>query len=481
MANLEYFFKILEKSNMEKKEHQIEAVKWCLNNEINGVMTGGQRVRGGLIADEMGLGKTIEILGVIVSNFKQKTLIVVPRALLEQWESIIIKTTGHEPMVFHGIMKKELSLEDVKKAPIILTTYGMISTIKSPNNPEEEDIQLLHHISWDRVIYDEAHHLRNNNTRMHRGGLKLKSDIKWLMTGTPIQNKKDDFYSLCAIIGIPNDYYCVTSNLKNLAKNFILKRTKAQIGLELPELTSEIKNVNWENEKEQAIAEEIHSMLEFSRIKKNSEQNRGGMFGESTLPLLMRARQACIYPPLMKSMIEKKIEDGTIIDDDSDSILEGLSYSSKIDNVTLKILENKNNNKSKLIFCHFRGEIDILKNDLIKNGLNVETFDGRTSKNERNNILTRKDLDVLILQIQTGCEGLNLQHFSEIYFVSPHWNPAIEDQAIARCHRIGQTEAIKVYRFNMMGFDEDEESQSIDHHASSIQENKRNIARLLEE
>ena len=122
----------------------------------------------------------------------------------------------------------------------------------------------------------------------------------------------------------------------------------------------------------------------------------------------------------------------------------------------------------------------MLKSGLTKNGLKVETFDGRVNKNERNNILTRRDLDVLILQIQTGCEGLNLQHFSEIYFVSPHWNPAVEDQAIARCHRIGQTEEIKVYRFNMVGFDEDRESQTIDIHAGNIQEEKRNIAKLIE-
>ena len=479
MANINNFNKILEKAEMECKEHQREAVEWGINNEISGHNIEGLIVRGGLIADEMGLGKTIEMLGIIVSNFKERTLIVLPRALLEQWESIIAKTTGHQAMVYHGEMKKELSLEDVKKAPIVLTTYGMISTIKSSNNPKEEEIQLLHMISWNRVIYDEAHHLRNNNTRMYRGALKIKSNIKWLMTGTPIQNKKTDFYSLCAVMGLPSDYYTVSGNLYDLVRKFILKRTKSQIGLELPELTTEINNVNWENDKEQTIAEEIHSMLEFSRIKKIYDNHRGGIFGESTLPLLMRARQTCIYPPLIKNMIEKKIEEGIISDEDG-YLLEGLSYSSKLDNVTLKVLENKNNNKGKLIFCHFRGEIDVLKSGLTKNGLKVETFDGRVNKNERNNILTRRDLDVLILQIQTGCEGLNLQHFSEIYFVSPHWNPAVEDQAIARCHRIGQTEEIKVYRFNMVGFDEDRESQTIDIHAGNIQEEKRNIAKLIE-
>ena len=86
---------------------------------------------------------------------------------------------------------------------------------------------------------------------------------------------------------------------------------------------------------------------------------------------------------------------------------------------------------------------------------------------------------MLILQIQTGCEGLNLQQFSEIYFVSPHWNPAIEDQAIARCHRIGQTKEVNVFRFFMEGFNTENNSKTIDKYTENIQINKRTIIKLL--
>ena len=95
-----------------------------------------------------------------------------------------------------------------------------------------------------------------------------------------------------------------------------------------------------------------------------------------------------------------------------------------MDAVISTILERKDNNRAKLVFCHYRGEIDILKRELSRSGLNVETFDGRVNTNNRSEILTKVS-DVLILQIQTGCEGLNLQQFNEIYFVSPHWNPAV--------------------------------------------------------
>jgi len=89
-------------------------------------------------------------------------------------------------------------------------------------------------------------------------------------------------------------------------------------------------------------------------------------------------------------------------------------------------------------------------------------------------------LDVLILQIKTGSEGLNLQHFKEIYFVSPHWNPAIEDQAVARCHRIGQENEVDIFRFTMTGFG-NEGSRSLDRYASEVQDAKRQIYNITDE
>jgi len=131
------------------------------------------------------------------------------------------------------------------------------------------------------------------------------------------------------------------------------------------------------------------------------------------------------------------------------------------------------------VFCHYRGEIDELSSRFEKQGMTVVTLDGRTPNSEREKIL-RSSPDVLILQIQTGCEGLNLQQFSEIYFVSPHWNPAVEDQAIARAHRIGQNEKVDVFRFIMEGFDDEEETCTLDAHSKAVQDTKRKAMRFVE-
>ena len=132
-----------------------------------------------------------------------------------------------------------------------------------------------------------------------------------------------------------------------------------------------------------------------------------------------------------------------------------------------------------MVFSHFRKEIDQLESDLSQAGLRVGKVDGRSSKNYRKEAITSPIYDVLIVQIQTACEGLNMQHFQEVYFTSPHWNPAVEDQAIARCHRIGQTEEVEVFRFAMSGFDDD--SMTIDEYCMLIQEKKRELQRMLDQ
>ena len=476
---LDFFKKYLDRTNMDHKQYQYEGVRWILNNELS--LTPLCGVRGGFIADEMGLGKTIMMIGTFLCNFLERTLIIVPPVLLDQWYVQIYKTTGHKALIYHGENKKTITVEQLNASKIVITTYGAITLKK--NQIKTKVFTLLHQVKWSRLVFDEAHHLRNSKTTRFISAKLLCANICWLVSGTPVQNKKQDFYSLCSLIKLPASFYMNSENLRQLARTFILKRTKKQVGIIIPSVVLDKNIVAWNNNKEMRLAEEIHSALSFSFVS----QTRGDQLivktirEKGTLALLLNARQSCIYPKLMSHRLDSLVKSGFLTD--YSSYNEAFNSSSKLDSVVKTILERKGNGCGKLIFCHFREEIDEIAARLKSEGMTqVATFDGRTTGSKRIDILNQKN-EVLILQIQTGCEGLNLQeNYSEIYFISPHWNPAIEDQAIARCHRIGQTKPVFVHRFEMCSFgpneeqEQEQETRTVDKYVGSIQNIKRVIA-----
>jgi SNF2 family DNA or RNA helicase len=471
---MELFKKYLDRTKMEHKQYQYDGVRWCLNNELRDDPPCG--VRGGFIADEMGLGKTIMMIGLIYTNFMSNTLIVVPPILLDQWYVQIYKTTGHKALIYHGEDKKTILEEELKKSPIVITTYGAVTLTKK--QIENKNLTMLHRVAWSRIIFDEAHHLRNAKTTRYIGARLLSAKSRWLVSGTPVQNKKQDFYSLCAMIRLPASFYTETDNLKILARSFILKRTKKQVGIEITDIQIDKNIVDWLSDDEMRLAEELHSALSFSRVDPEKGLNKqivSTFRQKGVLALMLRAKQSCIYPKLMTKQLDLLVNSGLI--KDYSSYKNAFDHSSKLTAVVNSILMRKDNGNGKLIFCHFREEIDEIANRLRAGGMTkVATFDGRTSNGKRFDILNEKN-DALILQIQTGCEGLNLQeNYSEIFFISPHWNPAVEDQAIARCHRIGQSKPVYVERFEMCPFtpeDNEISTKTIDKYVGDVQEGKR--------
>ena len=476
---MENFQKYLNFSGLESKVYQFEGVRWCIRNEIKALTLHekefdlGNYKGGGFIADEMGLGKTILMIGTFLSHFLPKTLIVVPLVLLDQWYQQIYKTTHHKAIIYHGSKRWDYDLDDIFKSKgclIVITTYDMIIVEKNKKNKKKRESS-IHTIFWDRIVFDEGHHLRNKKTLKYLGALSLKGNIRWIVSGTPIQNKKTDFYHLCAIIGLPSSFYTNKNNLPILIQEFILKRTKKQIGMNMEDLINNVDFVHWKNKKEMILSKNIHSNLSFSntflRVKGKEEIDEFLFSNWNPLVSMLRARQCCILPKLIFPNIKKVLDLG----------------SSKMDFILAKLIERKDNGNGKLIFCHFKEEMDELAKRLCDSGLNKESiqiFDGRLRLNKRKEILNSGKFLILIIQIQTGCEGLNLQeHYSEIYFVSPHWNPAVEDQAVARCHRIGQKKQVEVFRFQMASFIkeqkevEDEFSLSLDNYACCVQDKKR--------
>lgn len=481
----------LDANGLKHEPHQKEAVDWCLAREK------APANKGGIIADEMGLGKTIEMLGTVYCNNLPNTLIVLPYSLLGQWAIIITKLMGVQPLVYHGNKRKTWTEDDILRHPIVLTTYGLIA--KKKKKPEElaelelEPVNLLRAIKWDRVIYDEAHHLRNGNTCINKGALLVKADITWLMTGTPIQNGVKDLYSLYQLLGFTN----IKPNLELLIQTHMLRRTKERAGIVLPPCTESIVPVEWKYKKEQLLAENIHCRLSFSNLPQaqqaqaqqaqaqaqQAQQQEAQQFDsvdEHHFKILAKAKKVCILPKLLKKPMRRRL----ILDGVAQKITKNTEDTSKIESVVAAIVAKKDNGKPKLVFCYFHEEMDEIERLLKIQGLRVKKFDGRTSKKKRAQILA-ETCEVLIGQIDATNEGLNLQAYKEIYMVSPQWNPAVQDQAIARSHRIGQTEPVNVFHFIMNGFpgkavlSETVKAVTLDQHICNVQAIKRKIVKKL--
>lgn len=439
---MERFTTYLKRNDMNVSLHQTKGVQWLCQIETSGVVINDRTIRSGILADEMGLGKTIQMIGLILENFKLHTLIVLPRALLEQWETICIKTLGHTPLLYHGSNVKHITLQTLYQSPLVITTYGMISK-KS----------LLHQVQWNRTVFDEAHHLRNRTTRLHKQACCLRATHKWLITGTPIQNKLTDFYGLCALLGIPSLYSC--HHKDDIVQQLVLRRTKEDVGIQLPELIQTYVKVDWETELEEKIAQDLHGPLKCLNVSHSHVLPQEKYHGLHPFVYIHWARKSCITVDLIKR-----------------NNTHTTPYKSKLNKVISLLFERRYNGNSKLVFCQYIQEMFWIKIQLEHSNLRVALLDGRTSSVERKRLLQSNDIDVLVLHIQTGCEGLNLQRFNEIYFVSPHWNPAVEEQSVARCHRIGQTKPVSVFHFHMSPF-VGNHGTSMDGYIHTLQDTKR--------
>jgi len=486
---------------IDEKSHQIKGLQWCLYHEL--VDRPNVGVRGGIIADEMGLGKTILMIGCIRHNFKQRTLVVVPPALLSQWVAVFKRFLGHTPFVYRGSAAKNVTIENLAQKPIVLTTYGMITPRgKGRRRMMEKTLSKLHKVQWSRIIFDEAHHVRNLKTGVHTGAAELKADIRWMVTGTPINNRMTDLYALCSVLGLAAVFTPNKEDIKKLLGIHLLRRTKTQVGIKLPPVSTEVVEVDWSSEAEKDMAAQVHAMMNFTGVNHGNVDQLIRWLNRHPLPALTRARQMCIYPQLLHKAVAKMKRKGLL---PHDLNLANVATASKITAVVNHVAANRRTGKRKLVFSHYRGEIDTLALQLREKGMTVQTIDGRTkTRNKKNRVLpvvsesqfrsvckrwdqVPSDVfgvindflapEVMIVQIQTACEGLNMQHFQEIYFTSPHWNPAVEDQAVARAHRIGQEKPVDVYRFVMAGFGP--RSISFEQYCSHVQDCKREVMKII--
>ena len=492
------FKAFLKRTKLLEKPFQSECFQWCWSKEqltypamgvegsdhtypsmgltlpLMGV-EGGSAPLGGILALEMGLGKTIIMLALIECHFKHHTLIVVPLSLLNQWEKSIQTHFGHQPLVYHGSQPKNLllSLEEITARPIVLTTYGQIALPSLKQLNKGKKLSLLHKIMWDRLICDEGHHVSHKKTNEYKGVLALQKQICWLVTGTPLQNSEKELFNLFALLGLKENYKDDDIYTKTV-KKYVYHKTKASAQIILPPLQEYLIQVDYETESELQFSLHIHSLLSFCNVPQQS-MAKAVAFSEDPRALRMKymskARQVCIHPPILKETI-KHVERMLFIQEKQDKqskseekaaidIAELYVSESKINALIKTLLERKDNGCGKIVFCHYYAEIDIIEKRLNEKAIQGEKpikqikigkFDGRVPPSQRYKVLN-EPFDVLLAQIKMCREGLNMQdNYSEVYFPSPDFNPAMEDQAIARCWRIGQTKPVHVFKYTIGGF-----------------------------
>ena len=415
---------------------------------------------GGIFADEMGLGKTFQMLAVHCVRPVRRSLIVVPPILLNQWKESIKQYTGHDVAIYHGASVKALATR-LESFPLVLTTYGHVSAQKgSTGNP-------LHALHWDRIVFDEAHHLRNKQTNVHYGARLLRGTTRWMVTGTPVQNRLADLGAIFSVLGVDTSELTEPAMYTPLLDLYMLRRTKITAGIVLPPISVTSVNVSWRSEEERTVASALHARVPCTGVGTETDISVEG----AALSLMLKARQSCIMPALVSSTIRMALDD-----DVPNEVAQGLIQTSKLDAVSLDIADRRADGR-KLVFCTFRREIEQLRRSLHALGFTVGVIDGEQSPTVRGRTISASP-DVLIIQIQTGCEGLNLQEYTEIYFVSPNWNPAVEDQAIARSYRLGQNLPVSVFIYTMESPGVDG-GCSLDEHVVAVKEKKRDLANML--
>ena len=512
----------LERAGYPLRDYQMSGVKWMRQHEANG--------NGGILADEPGLGKTIQALALAVPEESHPTLIVVPKSVVNQWRELAEIIFGKDLVyVFQGSNKKQ----DLGEYRIVITTYTTLILNGGTSDPallwlsclknsgsigSQESIKAyqswskqpkalrniwekrarktvspLRKTHWTRVILDEAHRIKNHKTNGYETCCSLKTRYRWALTGTPVQNRYRELKTLFTFV-LPDQKEVIlrsrhASTLQPIIDQFLLRRKKSDFLDQLPPIVEEVVEVNFETQREQDIYTRVHQQV-FDQIAQLQDpvSTKGGL-SLIVIEHLLRLRQAAQHPSLFIDAMGRKLKSSTTTDDTSTII------SSK-HNRLLQLIQ-ATPNKPALVFFQFTAEMSILKPLFESNGIDVFQLNGTMSLSERyTQIQQAKEAAIkqtqggspcaFFIQIVAGGAGLNLQEFSQVFILSPDWNPFNEVQAIGRSYRSGQKSPVLVRRLVLTYPPKDptttttsEIDQTIDQRIQYLQNKKLDLAALL--
>nr|MDE5978143.1 DEAD/DEAH box helicase [Turicibacter sp.] len=420
---------------------------------------------GGILADDMGLGKTLQVISVLLSE-KEKTnkpsLIVAPSSLVYNWESEIHKFAPElSTLIIHGDpTTREQLIQKSSQVDIVITSYDLIRRDQSHYEAQK----------FRYCILDEAHYIKNHTTLSAKAVKKIKSEIRFALTGTPIENSLSDLWSIFDFI-LPG-YFGTYAQFKkkyevpvmkhqnlNLLSRihqqvapFILRRLKKDVLKELPEKIE--TNMYCEMEKTQRDL--YHAMIYEMKEEMNQEIEAQGIERSriKILALLMRLRQICCDPSLY---------------------LENYMGGSAKLKLCLELVEECISTGHKvLIFSQFTSMLDILSQQFKEKSIEHLMLTGATKTNERLALTEQfnsDDTPVFLISLKAGGTGLNLTGADVVIHYDPWWNMSAQNQATDRAHRLGQEKTVQVFKLFV--------KNTIEEKIEQLQQRKRDLTEAI--
>ena len=430
--------------------HQETGIRWMLDKELVGTPVATcveeKNIRGGCQCDDMGLGKTIQMISTMVNHILPATLLLAPVAMLETWTD----ACQHAGLAVYHLTDcawtyvpspYPIPSSFIKRKPAVyLTNYEKLYRLHTPFIRE-----------WDRMVMDEAHKIRNAAGDVARVCRGIKAPIRWALTGTPLVNSLRDVTSLLAFLGVPH------------APNFRWERKYMVL---LPQLM--IHRSLTSLKLQGPPRPEIHSLLlPFTTTEEEQFYHtiQGGQCAamdkvDHAFLMLLRLRQLSVHPQVYIASKRRKgpypRPDWTAPSTKFTAIKE-IMEQAKSDQQANRDQQSSGPNKF-LVFCQFHDEMTLLHQFLTEQALvkedHILMYHGGMNYAERAACLKRSkettETTVLLLQLQAGGVGLNLQEYDCIIFVSPYWTSALMDQAVARAVRMGQKKVVHVYHLALI-------------------------------
>ncbi len=409
------------------RDYQKESISWMQER--------GELGYNLILADEMGLGKTVQTLALFanVQVNKNPHLILCPTSLSENWKREAIKFLPKiKVLIVIGSNRKTL-WEKCADYDLIIASYAIA----------KRDLNIFIKQKFNYLVLDEAQHIKNPTTANSTSCKQINSERKLVLTGTPLENSSEDLWSIFdflhpGLLGNFNSFKKTYANIHNnidlqsdliaRIKPFILRRTKDKVSSELPKKNEQILFCDM-CEKQQAFYNEILNDTKaqlFDLLKNNTKSA-----SIEILTKLMRLRQICCHPAVLKKSLGTDVEE-----------------SAKMELLKEVVLENLDSGHKILVFSQFTSVLAIIKQWMNEAEINYEYLDGATKNRQdvvdkfNNNPATK----VFLLSLKAGGTGLNLTSADTVILYDPWWNPAVENQAADRVHRIGQKRNVNIMK-----------------------------------